>query len=241
MKFEIPSHFGSSGSKTAKVSVDIVCDSLSYPSKTSNAMMTAAEKLHILVIQHLEHVGVGEDIIGPLKATLEKGKNANGSMLYELFCTATGEGLTPQQQQQQQQMLQQRAVVPEAQQGRMTQVQQQKGRNSMSMLVGAAATPGTRMSAQMTGSVAYSNMLAAMQQVMPPTKPIIAKEPEQRNQRLDEQLMQAAKSGSVDTIPGLINQGAYENTQDTIQFPKVKVPREIKSFGSVAAFPECHF
>jgi len=52
--------------------------------------------------------------------------------------------------------------------------------------------------------------------VVPPSaKPVIAKEPEQRNLKLDQQLMQAAKGGSPDTIPGLITQGAYVNMQDS--------------------------
>lgn len=77
--------------------------------------------------------------------------------------------------------------------------------------MGAAAAPGTRMSAQMSGS---QQMAMIQQQVTPSTKPIIAKEPEQRNPKLDEQLMQAVKAGSVDSIPGIVNQGAYVNMQD---------------------------
>merc|ERR1712224_762683 len=51
-------------------------------------------------------------------------------------------------------------------------------------------------------------------QVIPDQKPVIAKEPDVRNPKLDEQLMTASKSGAVDTIPGLINSGAYVNYQD---------------------------
>merc|ERR1719191_1822311 len=68
----------------------------------------------------------------------------------------------------------------------------------------------------MTGSVAYNAQQAAMmqQQLVPEAKPVIAKEPEVRNPKLDADLMAAAKSGAVDTIPGLINSGAYVNMQD---------------------------
>merc|ERR1719191_424847 len=65
--------------------------------------------------------------------------------------------------------------------------------------------PATRMSAQMSSPPV----------VVPSSKPVIAKEPEQRNLKLDQQLMQAAKGGSPDTIPGLITQGAYVNMQDS--------------------------
>merc|ERR1719261_2041473 len=70
----------------------------------------------------------------------------------------------------------------------------------------------------MTGSVAYSAQQAAMiqQQVMQEQKPVIAKEPKVRDPKLDEQLMAAAKAGSVDTIPGLISSGAYVNFQDSV-------------------------
>merc|ERR1712224_605662 len=53
-------------------------------------------------------------------------------------------------------------------------------------------------------------------QVIPDQKPVIAKEPDVRNPKLDEQLMTASKSGAVDTIPGLINGGAYVNFQDSV-------------------------
>merc|ERR1719159_2358198 len=49
-----------------------------------------------------------------------------------------------------------------------------------------------------------------------PQKPVIAPPPEVRNPKLDEQLMSAAKSGAVDTIPGIINSGAYVNMQDSV-------------------------
>merc|ERR1719261_1789080 len=70
----------------------------------------------------------------------------------------------------------------------------------------------------MTGSVAYSAQQAAMiqQQVMQEQKPVIAKEPKVRDPKLDEQLMAAAKAGSVDTIPSLISSGAYVNFQDSV-------------------------
>jgi len=145
-------------------------------------MSTAAEKLHILILQHCEHVSVDESVITAMKGALEKNAGkAKGSTLYDLFCNATGEGLPPQQQQQ--------------------QAQQPQGRASMQM----QQAPATRMSAQMSSPP-----------VVPPSaKPVIAKEPEQRNLKLDQQLMQAAKGGSPDTIPGLITQGAYVNMQDS--------------------------
>jgi len=170
-------------------------------------MATAAEKLNILVIQHLEHVGVGDDVIAPLKAALG-GKKAEGSTLYELFSSATGEGLPPQQQQQVQQG--RRTVQGQQQQ----QQQQTQGRPTMQ---GAPVQQQQqRMSAQMGGSVAYNAQQAAMMQsqLVPETKPVIAKEPEVRNANLDAQLMAAAKSGAVDSIPGYINGGAYVNMQD---------------------------
>jgi hypothetical protein len=51
-------------------------------------------------------------------------------------------------------------------------------------------------------------------------KPVIAKEPEVRNQKMDDQLMSAVKAGQLDTIPGLVNGGAYVNMQD----PSGKTP-----------------
>jgi hypothetical protein len=173
-------------------------------------MATAAEKLHILVIQHLEHVGVGEDVLAPLKAALENSKTAEGSTLYDLFCAKTGEGVSTQEKQQVQTTPQGRRTV----QGQ-PQPQQQQGRMTTQ---GVAPPPQQqqRMSAQMTGSIAYNAQQAAMmqQQLMPVTKPVIAKEPEVRNPKLDAELMAAAKSGKADSIPGLINSGAYVNMQD---------------------------
>jgi len=181
--------------------------------KSSLAMTTPAEKLQILVIQHLEHAGVGDDIVAPLKEALDKSaKKGEGSTLYELFCSATGEGQAaappgrrPSAQQQQQ--------LPPQQQGRVTQGGQPQPR--MSMQGQQAAAP--RMSAT-GGSVAYNAQQAAsiQQQVMPDQKPVIAKEPSVRNPKLDDQLMQAAKTGAVDQIPSIINSGAYVNYQDSV-------------------------
>lgn len=180
-------------------------------------MATAAEKLHILIIQHLEHVGVAEDIVKPLEEKLGQGKGAQGSTLYDLFCSATGESLTPQQQKQQQvqqQQMQQTMTPQQAAQAPPMRVTQGQPQGRMSMQGGPVPNAQGRMSA--AGSVAYNAQQAAMmqQQIAPPTKPVIAKEPEQRNPKLDEQLMAASKSGAVDTIPGLINQGAFVNFQD---------------------------
>lgn len=165
-------------------------------------MATPAQKLEMLIIQHLEHAGVGEDIIGPLKKALEKSEEkGKGSTMYELFCSATGEGLPPQQQ-------------AAAQQARMTQKQPSR----MSMQGGqqapgpAPGAPGARNS-----QAPMQQQQAPMIQVpVQPQKPVIAPPPEVRNPKLDEQLMTAAKSGQVDSIPGLINGGAYVNYQDSV-------------------------
>jgi hypothetical protein len=164
-------------------------------------MVTAAEKLNILIIQHLEHVGVDAAVVAPLKAGLEKGTKPEGSTLYELFCSATGEGMPPKQKQQMQQQP-------------MQQQQKQQPPGRMPAQGGAPTQQAPAARNAMQGS--YNGQQAAMptQQILPPAKPVIAKEPEQRNPKLDEQLMTAAKSGAVDTIPGLINSGAYVNHQD---------------------------
>eukprot|EP00746_Dinoflagellata_sp_MGD_P162060 gnl/MRDRNA2_/MRDRNA2_89459_c0_seq1.p1 gnl/MRDRNA2_/MRDRNA2_89459_c0~~gnl/MRDRNA2_/MRDRNA2_89459_c0_seq1.p1 ORF type:complete len:375 (+),score=104.32 gnl/MRDRNA2_/MRDRNA2_89459_c0_seq1:84-1127(+) len=189
-------------------------------------MATAAEKLsaisasstegktqaiRILIIQHLEHAGLSEDVIGPVKDALEKSETkGEGSTLYELLSSAgeaasappapppAAAGRKPSMQQAQQM---QQAPPPQAQQTRMSMQAQQP--------------PATRMSAQMSGSVAYNAQQAAMiQNQLAEQKPVIAKEPKVRDPKLDEQLMAAAKSGAVDTIPSLINSGAYVNYQD---------------------------
>jgi hypothetical protein len=174
-------------------------------------MATPAEKLQILVIQHLEHAGIGEDVVGPVKEALEKSeKKGEGSTLYELFCSATGEGAPAPAPAGRKPSMQQQQQAPPQQQARMTQMQQQQ-QTRMSMQ-GQAAPRGS----QMGGSVAYSAQQAAMiqQQAQVEQKPVIAKEPKVRDPKLDEQLMAASKAGSVDAIPGLINSGAYVNFQD---------------------------
>eukprot|EP00746_Dinoflagellata_sp_MGD_P003819 gnl/MRDRNA2_/MRDRNA2_107401_c0_seq1.p1 gnl/MRDRNA2_/MRDRNA2_107401_c0~~gnl/MRDRNA2_/MRDRNA2_107401_c0_seq1.p1 ORF type:complete len:337 (+),score=104.00 gnl/MRDRNA2_/MRDRNA2_107401_c0_seq1:94-1104(+) len=178
-------------------------------------MASTAEKLNILVIQHLEHVGVSEDIITPLKTALENGKTAEGSSLYELVYNAS-------------KVLQQQQVQPQVQpeqvpQGRRTvqgqqppPQQQQPPQGRMTAQGVAPPMQQQRMSAQMSGSVAYNAQQAAMmqQQLMQETKPVIAKEPDVRNPKLDAELMAAAKAGKVDSIPSIITSGAYVNMQD---------------------------
>jgi len=176
-------------------------------------MATADKKLEVFIIQALEHAGLGDEVLGPVKEALEKKegeKKFEGSPLHELFCSATGEGQPAQP-----------PAPPPPAQGRQTKTQPQ---TRMSMQGGQQAPagpapggPGPRNS-QMGGSVAYNAQQAAMiqQQVIPQQKPVIAKEPDVRNPKLDEQLMTASKSGAVDTIPGLINSGAYVNFQDSV-------------------------
>jgi len=165
-------------------------------------MASSDQKIEILIIQALEHAGIAEDVIGPLKTALEKKeKKFEGSTLHELFCSATGEGQPPAQ------------APPPA--GRATQKQTRQSMQGQQ--APAPAAPGPRNS-QMGGSVSYNAQQAAMiqRQVIPDQKPVIAKEPDVRNPKLDEQLMTASKSGAVDTIPGLINGGAYVNFQDSV-------------------------
>jgi len=151
-------------------------------------MANPTQKLHILVIQHLEHVGVGENVVAPLKAALEKTKPGEGSTLYELFCSATGEGggaAAPK-----------RGAAPKA-----APAQQQ--------------APAAQQQARGSVPAAAAARPPPMMQNVADNKPIIARPPEPRNPKLDEQLMAASKSGSPDTIPGLVTQGAYVNMQDS--------------------------
>jgi len=150
--------------------------------KSSVSMTTPAQKLQILVIQHLEHAGIGEDVVTPLKEAFEKSeKKGEGSTLYELFCSATGEGG--------------KAAPP-------------KGRAS------APQQPPSQQQQRMSSQQAAASRV--QQQAMPEQKPVIAKEPSVRNPKLDDQLMQASKTGAADTIPSLISSGAYVNFQDSV-------------------------
>lgn len=161
-------------------------------------MATPAEKLQILIIQHLEHIGLSEDVVGTLKAALEQApKKGEGSTLYELFCSATGEG----------------APAAPGRKGSMQKAQAQQ-------MQPGSPPPAQRMSMQgqqnspPRGSVPGQQLAMTQRPVMGEQKPILAKEPERRDEKLDQQLMNAARAGSVDQIPSLINSGAYVNYQD---------------------------
>lgn len=140
-------------------------------------MATATEKLNILVIQHLEHIGVGDDIIAQLKPALE-GKEAKGSTLFDVFCSATGEG----------------APAPAA------------GKKQPARMSQGAAPAQQQQQRQAAAPV--------MREPVPEAKPVIAKEPDVRNPKLDSDLMKAVRDGAVDSIPSIINAGAYVNMQD---------------------------
>lgn len=168
-------------------------------------MTSHAETLHGLVIQHLEHVGVGADVVSAVKEGLDAGKDkAEGSKLWELFMTVTTAAAAAP------------APAPGKKSQQMPQQMPPPGRGPSQYAPPPAAAPPGRMSASggVPGATLTPQQAAVVQQQFADTKPLIAREPDVRNKKLDDDLMKAAQGGNHAAFAGLIQAGAFVNMQD---------------------------